>query len=32
MVDLVTTAEREGYAIFFLTGRGAARSRRRWAT
>ncbi|MEV0288979.1 HAD family acid phosphatase [Kribbella sp. NPDC050820] len=24
MVDLVTTAEREGYAIFFLTGRGAA--------
>ncbi|MFC5266122.1 HAD family acid phosphatase [Kribbella qitaiheensis] len=24
MVDLVKTAEREGYAIFFLTGRGAA--------
>ncbi|MFI7065968.1 HAD family acid phosphatase [Kribbella sp. NPDC050124] len=24
MVDLVATAEREGYAIFFLTGRGAA--------
>jgi predicted secreted acid phosphatase len=24
MVDLVTTAEREGYAVFFLTGRGAA--------
>ncbi len=24
MVDLVTSAEREGYAIFFLTGRGAA--------
>jgi hypothetical protein len=24
MVDLVQTAEREGYAIFFLTGRGAA--------
>jgi HAD superfamily, subfamily IIIB (Acid phosphatase) len=24
MVDLATTAEREGYAIFFLTGRGQA--------
>jgi hypothetical protein len=24
MVDLVKTAEREGYAVFFLTGRGAA--------
>jgi hypothetical protein len=24
MVELATTAEREGYAIFFLTGRGAA--------
>jgi predicted secreted acid phosphatase len=24
MVDLATSAEREGYAIFFLTGRGAA--------
>jgi hypothetical protein len=24
MVDLATTAEREGYAIFYLTGRGAA--------
>jgi predicted secreted acid phosphatase len=24
MVDLVKTAEREGYAIFYLTGRGAA--------
>jgi predicted secreted acid phosphatase len=24
MVDLVATAEREGYAVFFLTGRGAA--------
>jgi predicted secreted acid phosphatase len=24
MVDLVLTAEREGYAIFFITGRGAA--------
>jgi putative acid phosphatase of HAD superfamily subfamily IIIB len=24
MVDLVRTAEREGYAIFFITGRGAA--------
>jgi hypothetical protein len=24
MVDMVKTAEREGYAIFFLTGRGAA--------
>lgn len=24
MVDLVRTAEREGYAIFYLTGRGAA--------
>lgn len=24
MVDMVRTAEREGYAIFFLTGRGAA--------
>jgi predicted secreted acid phosphatase len=24
MVDLVTAAEREGYAVFFLTGRGAA--------
>jgi hypothetical protein len=31
MVDLVKTAEREGYAVFFLTGRGAAQAMRRWA-
>jgi hypothetical protein len=27
MVDMVKTAEREGYAIFFLTGRGAAQEK-----